>query len=340
MAKPFIRRWFGIVFLALLLCLPLLTNSYTQYILNLVLVYVVISIGLNFLLGYAGQFGFAHAALMGIGAYTTALLVTRLGMSFWLALPAAGLLTTLIGSVGAIPALRMNRTYLGLVTIAFAELVTWVLVHWKSVTLGTDGISLKAPEFFGYSLKGDQPVYYLLLPLTVCLYLVARWIVASRIGRSLVAIRENEIVAQCNGINLARTKALAFALSAFYAGIGGGMYALTLGFIVPESFMMFQLIIHYSLIVIGGLSSIFGSVLGAIVLTALPEILRDFQALQEIIYGLLLMVFVVFMPDGLTGLAKRFGLLPEEILVRNVSRLKSRSEGKASSASVAARTPI
>ena len=246
------RKELAIVLVVLLALLPLATDRYLQYIVNLVMVNVVIAIGLNLLLGYAGQFAFAHAALMGIGAYTVALLMHRLGISFWIALPAAGLFTTLVGSLCALPALRMKRVYLALVTMAFAELIQWGLVQWKGLTAGSDGVRVKAPEFFGLSLHGDQKTFYLLLVVTVLLYVLAKRIVESRIGRAFLAIRENEIVAQCNGISVARTKGLVFALSAFYAGIGGALYAVTLGFIVPESFGLFQLVIHFSIVVIGG----------------------------------------------------------------------------------------
>ncbi|MGE0845395.1 MAG: branched-chain amino acid ABC transporter permease [Flavobacteriaceae bacterium] len=319
----FIWRWFGLAACLFLLVLPQFTNPYIQYMVNLVLVYVILGIGLNFLLGYAGQFAFAHAALMGIGAYTTAIVTYRLGLSYWLALPLSGITAMIVGSLGALPAMRMKRVYLALVTLAFAELLHWVFVHWKPVTAGTDGMSVRSPEFFGYSLRGDDNTFYVLLVILIFLYIIARRIVESRIGRSFVAIRENEIVAQSCGISVGRTKALVFALSAFYAGIGGSMFALTLGYIVPDSFNLFQLVVHFSIVVIGGLISIYGSIIGAVILTALPELLRDFQALQEIIYGVLLMVFIIFMPSGIAGVAKRIGILPDEILSRNWRRLKT-----------------
>ncbi len=328
MALSAAHRWFAPVFLALLLLLPLATDKYSQYIVNLILVYAVIAIGLNFLLGYAGQFAFAHAALMGIGAYTVALLTYRLGVSFWIALPAAGLVTTAVGLVGALPALRMKRVYLALVTLAIAELIQWIFVEWKQVTLGTDGIKVTAPTLFGVSFKSDHNAYYLLLVLTLAHYAVAKRIVESRIGRAFVAIRENEIVAQCNGISIPWTKAVVFGLSAFYAGMGGAMFALTLGFVEPVGFGLFQLVIHFSIVVIGGLISMFGSIIGALILTTLPELLRGFQALQEIIYGVLLMVFIIFMPQGIAGLGKRAGWLPDEILARNWRALKARHDAR------------
>jgi branched-chain amino acid transport system permease protein len=254
---PILRRGFAAVLCIVLLLAPLATNDYTQYVLNLVLIYVVIGIGLNFLLGYAGQFAFAHAALMGIGAYTTALLSTRLHISFWICLPLSGAVAAAIGAAGALPAMRMRRVYLALVTLAFAQLIVWVLVNWNSVTLGTDGVDVHAPYFFGIRLHGDKRIFYVILPVTALMFWLARRILESHIGRSFVAIRENEIVARCNGIDIARTKTVVFALSAFYAGVGGALYALALGFIVPDSFGLSQLVLHFSIVVLVGLHTRF-----------------------------------------------------------------------------------
>lgn len=340
MIKELTWKFGGCAILVALAALPFATNPYAQYIINLALVNVVITIGLNVLLGYAGQFAFAHTALMGIGAYTTALLGFWLNLSFWIALPASGLVAMLIGSLGALPAMRMKSVYLALVTLAFAEFTVWVLTQWKSVTLGTDGVAVDSPSLFGRAIAGDTNVYYVLLTITVVLYLAAKLVVASRLGRAMVAVRENEIVAQCSGIDVPRTKALAFAFSAFYAGIGGAMFALTLGFIVPESFGLPQLIIQFSMVVIGGFASLFGSVIGAIVLTGLPELLRDFQALQEIIYGVMLVVFVLLMPKGIAGLAKRVGLLPDELLVRASALRSLRRDASDAAPTPAAAQPV
>ena len=215
-----------------LLLAPLATNDYTQYVLNLVLIYVVIGIGLNFLLGYAGQFAFAHAALMGIGAYTTALLSTRLHISFWICLPLSGVVTAVIGAVGALPAMRMRRVYLALVTLAFAQLIVWVLTNWNSVTLGTDGVDVHAPYFFDIRLHGDKMVSTSscghsgdVLVGTTPSGIAYRPVVRGNTGeRDRCPLQR---------IDVARTKTVVFALSAFYAGIGGALYALALGFIVP-----------------------------------------------------------------------------------------------------------
>lgn len=302
----------------LLLCfVPLLTDGYWQYTINLVLANVTIVIGLNLLLGYAGQFAFSHAALMGIGAYTVSLLGAQLGVSFWIGLPLSGVSAAVIGSVAALQAMRLKRVYLALVTIAFAELIVWILLNWRSVTMGTDGVSLPTPSVFGWDIDGEKRVYFVVLAVTAIMWWLARRILESHVGRAFVAIRENEILAQCSGISVPLTKTVAFAMSAFYAGIGGALFALVLGFIVPASFGLLTLVTQFSAVVLGGPMSLIGSAIGALLLTALPEVLRDFQGLQEVIYGLVLIACVVVMPAGIAGVLHALHLLPDEILARH-----------------------
>lgn len=322
-----LHRLAPILLPGLLLAAPLATDAYLQYVLNLVLVYAIIGIGLNILLGYTGQFAFAHAAFMGIGAYAAAILTTRVGLSYWLSLPLAGLICVLIGVAMAFPAMRLKRVYLALATLAFAELTTWVLIHWKTVTLGTDGIELKSPDLFGWRIKGDHRIYYVILTVGVLLYWLADRLIRSKVGRAFVAVRESEIVAACNGIDVRQIKIIAFGLSAFYAGIGGALFALALGFIVPDAFGVNQVGLHFSIVVIGGLASLPGSLIGAVLVTILPEALRGLQGLQEIVYGITLVVVVIFMPDGIAGILRRFGILPRETLAARPASNPSSSRG-------------
>ena len=312
-----------------LLGLPAVADPYLLYLANLTLAYVVVSVGFNILLGFAGQFAFASAAFMAIGAYTLGLLMSRVGVNLLIALPAAGATAAILGGIVALPSLRMKTVYLAMVTMAFAELVQWVLVQWKDVTLGTDGVNVPYPSLGPLRIQGDGGVYYLVLAVAVLCVLGARQILYSRLGRSFIAIRENETVAQCCGINVTYTKAVAFCASAFFSGIGGGLFALSLRYIVPDGFGMFQLIIHFAMVLIGGLGSLAGSILGAALLTALPEVLRDTQGFQEIIYGCLLIGFTVFLPSGLAGLLHRTRLLPRQILVRGWRRYALQRNGAA-----------
>ena len=281
--------------------IPFVLDAYLQYIVNLMLVYLIIAIGLNFALGYAGMFAFAHAAFMGIGAYTSALFSAKLGFHFAFALLAAGIVSGAVGCIVGIPAIRVSGLYLAMVTLAFAELVQWVLKHWKSVTGGADGLSIPAPTLLGWQLRSDAASFYIIILIAFLMTLSARRILQSKIGRAFVAVRDSEIAARCNGIDVARVKTIAFGLSAFYAGIGGALFALTQHYIAPESFGLFQTILHFCIVIVGGAASIAGSVIGAVLLTALPELLRNVQALQEIGYGILLIVFVILAPRGVAG---------------------------------------
>lgn len=315
-----LRHWVWLVILAGLCFLPLLTDPYTQYIFNLMLVYAVIAIGLNLALGFTGLFVFAHAAFMAIGAYSAALLSVRLGIPILLALPLGGLLAGVTGFLITIPAIRLKGVYLAMVTLAFGELVHWILVHWKHVTGGVDGIIIPAPSLFGRELRGDTAVFYIVLVVSILMVALAKVIVESKLGRAFVAVRDSEAAAACNGINVAMTKSIALVLSAFYAGIGGGLFSLTLHYISPGSFGLAQTILHFCMVVIGGLGSLSGSIIGAILLTALPELLRRTQAFQEIAYGGLLIVFILFAPRGIVGLLQARRLWPREILVSRGSR--------------------
>lgn len=311
----------GFAFLVVLLVsAPALLDSYSQYLVNLALSYALVCLGLNILLGYAGQFSFANAAFMGIGAYSFALLTSRLGVSFVVALPAAGVAAALLGVMVAGPALRLSTVYLAMVSLAFAELVQWVLVHWKAVTLGTDGVRVQWPAIGPHVIHGDQSVFYIVLAVVALSYWSARCIVRSKLGRAFLAIREGETLARCSGIDVERTKLIAYAIGAFYAGIGGALFALTIRFVVPDGFGLVQLVLQFSMILIGGLGSLPGGIIGGFLLTGLPELLRNVQAYQEMLYGLLLVAFIIFMPRGVAGALRRLGLVRTEILVRGAEQ--------------------
>jgi branched-chain amino acid transport system permease protein len=296
------------VLLALLVAaivLPPFANFYHLFVANTVVIYVLLAIGLNILVGYAGQLAFANAAMFGIGAYGTGLLQVKLGWSFWLAFPAGALLAAVVGLALSLPALRLSGLYLALSTLAFAQATQWVFLHWENVTFGAGGF--KTPHLSFAPLPVDKPLglYYLSLILMVGLYLFARNLVASRVGRAFVAVRDGEVAAESLGVDLLRTKALAFGLSGFYAGVAGGLYSAMLNFVAPEGFDLFQMVLQKSMIVVGGLGSITGSLLGAGVIIVLLEALRAFKGLQEVVFGGLLVFFVLFMRGGLVAVIKR-----------------------------------
>jgi len=200
------RNVFALAGLALAV-LPALANPYILYVANIALIYVILAVGLNLLLGYAGQFAFANAALFGIGAYATGLLQVKLGLPFWVAFPAAVVLTTLIGLVVALPALRLSGLYLALVTLAFAQLTQWLMLNWERVTFGAGGFKVPPLTFAPLPLSGAYGLYYLTLLLAGLLVAGAWNAVRSGIGRALVAVRDSEVAAEALAIDLARYKA-------------------------------------------------------------------------------------------------------------------------------------
>lgn len=300
------NRGFLTLLFGVLLLLPAFANQYTLFVGNLMLLYIILALGLNILVGFAGQLAFANAAIYGIGAYGTALLQVHLGWSFWAAAPVGAVLAMVIGTLLAFPALRLSGIFLALATLAFAQATQWVLWHWQSVTFGAGGFRTPAPSFGWLPIKQDYGIYFVSWAATVVLLLFTWRIMRSRIGRAFVAMRDGEIAAQALGIDLLTYKAMAFALSSFYAGVAGALYSSLLGYISPEGFDLFQMIIQKAMIVVGGLGSVVGSVLGAALLVYVMEFLREFKSTQEIVFGVLLVGFMVFQPNGLVAFMKRW----------------------------------
>lgn len=292
----------GVLVMALL---PSFANPYALFIGTMLSTYVILALGLNLLVGYAGQLAFANAAMYGIGAYTCGLLQVKLGVSYWLALPAGALVAMAIGSVMAFPALRLSGLYLALATLAFAQFAQWVFLNWESVTFGAGGFKVPEVSFAWLGIASSTGVFYLALILAALLYVVAGNVVRSPLGRSFVAIRDGEVAAESLGIDLLRYKAIAFAMSGFYAGIAGGLYCAAINFVAPEGYDLFQMVLHKAMVVVGGIGSVAGSVVGATLLVALLELLREFKSTQEIAFGALLLAFVIFMPDGVVSLLKK-----------------------------------
>ena len=299
------RSFLTLLFGALLV-LPAFANQYTLFVANLMLLYIILALGLNILVGFAGQLAFANAAIYGIGAYGTALLQVHLGWSFWAAAPLGALFAMSIGTLLAFPALRLSGIFLALATLSFAQATQWVLWHWESVTFGAGGFRTPPVQFGWLPIKPDYGVYFLSWAMTLALLLLTWRIMRSRIGRAFVAMRDGEIAAQALGINLLSYKSMAFALSSFYAGMAGALYSAVLGFISPEGFDLFQMIIQKAMIVVGGLGSVVGAVLGASLLVYVMELLREFKSTQEIVFGALLIGFMVFQPNGLVVFMKRW----------------------------------
>jgi branched-chain amino acid transport system permease protein len=295
---------------------PFWANPYVLFVVNLGMVYVLLSAGLNILIGYAGQLAFANAALFGIGAYTTGLLRVDLGLPFYLAFPLGIANATLIGVVIAFPALRLRGLYLALASLAFAFFCLWVFIHWERVTYGAGGFRVPPLDVAALGLRPDLVIFYLTFAVMIVMTWVAWNILRSRVGRAFVAIRESEVAAASLAIDLTKYKAIAFGLSAMFAGVAGGLFSALLGIVTPETFDVFQVIQHFCMVVVGGLGSLWGAVLGAALLVWLHEVLRTFRELQEIAFGGLILATILFMPAGLVALIKRWVAGWEEPLRR------------------------
>lgn len=284
---------------ATVVVLPAMLPGYSLYVLTLGMIWAVAAIGLNLLTGFTGQISIGHAGFMGIGAYTSALLALKGGWPFWAALPAAALVTAAVGWLLGFPALRLSGPYLAIATLGFGTAVSQVLLKWETLTGGYMGLRPPRPSLGPWTLTSDAALYYLAAGVLTAMTLAAVYLVRSPVGRAFVAVRDSEPAAQACGIDLARTKTLAFAVSAFYAGTAGSLYAHVVGFISPADFSLVMSIFLVSTIVIGGLASIPGSVVGALVLTVGFQLLSGVRDLRTVIYGLALVVMSIFVPGGL-----------------------------------------
>jgi branched-chain amino acid transport system permease protein len=288
--------------LALLVGLPPFVGSYYQYVASLALINIIIAIGLNLLIGNAGQISLCQSSFMAIGAYATTYLSAKLGLIYWVALPAGGCLAGVFGLILGVPALRLQGFYLAVVTLGFLELAQLLIAQLPWITGGVRGMASPRPWLAGLRLSRDLHFYYVILACTLLLGWFAHSLLRSPTGRAFNAIRNSPSAAQTLAIPLAATKLTAFVISAFYAGIGGGLFATLVGFIDPVEFGVGTSIRHLVFIVVGGLGSVTGAVLGAVILTVLPEALRGVKEYSEFVYGGLLLLVLMVFPGGLVGL--------------------------------------
>ena len=288
------------------LFLPVIFRG-NDYLLNLFVVagvYSIVVMGLGILLGWAGQMSLAQAAFLGIGAYTSAFFTTHLGFNFWEALPLAVAMSALVGLGVGYPCLRLSGHYLALATIGFGIITQLVLINWKAVTNGSDGITgIPAPPPIGsLSFESYGTYFYIVLFFVVIAAYVAARIKSTRVGRAMLAIRENELAASAMGINTTRYKILAFVFAGSYAGLAGSLLAHSIKFISPDSYSFDQSVVFLVMLILGGSSSIGGAILGAALLTFLPEVLRPLKNSYIMVYGAAVVAMIIFMPQGLVGL--------------------------------------
>jgi branched-chain amino acid transport system permease protein len=296
--------------------LPFLISEYRTFQFTLVLVYAIALLGLNILTGYNGQISLGHGAFYAIGAYCAAVLMDKYGVPYWATLPVAGAVCLVAGFLFGLPALRLEGLYLALATFALGVSLPPLLKyhHLEEWTGGVQGISIikpDPPEFLtelGIALNQDQWLYFFTLAVTVAMFLIAWNLLRGRIGRAMIAIRDNHIATETMGVNNAMVKSLTFGISAMYTGIAGALGAITIQFVAPDSFNIFLSITLLIGIVIGGLASIQGAIYGALFIQFVPNIADDIsKAAPWAIFGLFLLAFVYVLPAGVAG-AIRMGV--------------------------------
>ena len=261
---------------------------------------MIFALGYNLLMGYAGQFDFGQGAFLGIGAYATAVLQVKAGLPFAVALPMSGFIAVLFGLAIGVIVLRLSGFYLALVTLGFNQAVVLGIALWGPLTGGFQGMTVPRPTIQG--IGDNLLMFYIVAVVAVLLVQAAVNILRSRIGAAFVAIRESDIAAQAMGVNLTRHRVLAYGMSAFYGGIAGGLLAMLLSYITPEGFGLVETLKVLTMITVGGMGSVAGSVIGAVVLTLSTEMLRLPKVSVEITNGVLLMLFIMLMPTGIYGL--------------------------------------
>ncbi len=295
----------GSVLLVFLFCLlaPLYLKNYPLFVLSLTVVNVIAVVGLGLVMGNAGQISLGHAGFAAIGAYTTALLVANLDFSFWVAMPLAALLAALFGYVLGLPALRLGPLYVSMVTFGFGLIVVIIVQNWYELANGPNGMAVPPPVLLGYELFPRQ-FHAAIVVVAALLFLLARNILDSKQGRAFIAIRESEIAARGMGINLAHYKTTAFALGAFYAGVSGALFAGLAQFVNPDAFVFPVSILYVTMSILGGIDSLVGAAIGGAMLTVLPELLRGTADYKDFLTGFLLLLLLIFLPEGIVGLVR------------------------------------
>ena len=302
-----------------LIAFPFMASEYWLYLACLVAIYIVSATGLIILTGYTGLVSLGQAAFMGIGAYTVAYMDNHFGAPIIINLLLAGGVTMLGGVVVGIPSLRVKGLYLAIATIASSMILHFIFANWSSVTGGTAGLTIKPATIFGFSLDTSFRFYWMVIPVMVLMLLGSANLFRTRIGRAFIAIRDRDISAEVLGIPLLRYKLLSFGLSSFYAGVAGGLWAYFFRIVTPESFPLSMSIFFLTAIIVGGMGSILGSILGAIFVTMIPEALKlivgwlpisadatlILSPVRTIVFGLLIIGFLILEPLGLQEIWRR-----------------------------------
>ena len=288
---------------------PFFFSAYQTNIMTTALMYVVLGLGLNIVVGVAGLLDLGYVAFYAVGAYTYALLNMHFHMGFWTVLPLGGLFAAFLGVLLGFPVLRLRGDYLAIVTLGFGEIIRLILENWNDFSQGPSGIAnISRPSFFGMDMSfggGITYIYYLIVALVIFTIFVVNRLQNSRLGRAWLALREDEIACQAMGIDKTKTKLIAFSLGAFWAGLVGVIFAAKTTFVNPASFTFLESAIILSIVVLGGMGSIVGVIFGALILILMPEYLRALSEYRMLAFGGILVVMMVFKPDGIISNVRR-----------------------------------
>ncbi len=279
-------------------------NAYLMLILSLSGMFVIATVGLDLLFGYSGQISIGQAAFYAMGAYTSAILTTKLGISVWLGMLAGGVLATVFAALVALPICKLVHMFLALVTIGIGELTHQAIINLPDLTGSFTGVRAIPMPRIGSYVFNVSSYYYIVLAFVILSLFVKQRIVDSRIGRAFIAIRENTDAANAMGINVTYYKVVAFACSAGFTGIAGALYAHYIGFISPESFTLDTSVLFLTAVLCGGMGTFIGPIIGAVVITVINEAIQVLGAYQMLVYGIFIVVAVIYVPEGLVGVVK------------------------------------
>ena len=295
------RIW---ILLIVMLTLPYwIPNKYYLQIANLGLIFAILTMSLNIIAGYTGLFSVGFIAFYGIGAYTSAIVTTTLGWPVPVGFLLAGIVSSLMSLPLSIPTMRLKGMYFAVATLAFGEIMYQIFVNWTSVTGGTKGIKgIPSPILFGTSFRSNEKYFYLIFAILVAIIFLTRNLINSRTGRAMLSIRENDIAAEAMGVNVPVYKLIAFMISTFFAGIAGALYAHMIRYVSPESFVNAESSAVLAMMVVGGIGSIPGAILGGFGLTLLPEFMRFLGNIRLVLYGAAIVAIIILAPKGLGGL--------------------------------------
>lgn len=310
-------RWGMLIVLLLVIFagVPFLASTYFLSVVNMIGITIIAALGLNILTGFCGQISMGHAAFMAVGAYASAILSFHLHWSFWMAFPVAVLFTGLVGILVGMPSLRIKGFYIAVSTLAAHFIIVWLIIHGGRLTRGVNAIEAAAPTIFGFTLKSERDMYFLIMGFTVLATYLAINLVRTRVGRAFIAVRDNDLAAEFMGINIFHYKLIAFLMASFYAGAAGSLLAHYQGMISVEQFNLMDSIWFIGMLIVGGMGSISGAIFGAIfirllaqlVLFLAPVIGQLFPAIAgssvagmtQVFFGVVIILFLVFEQRGL-----------------------------------------